>query len=66
MASKEYPPMSQSKNILDLLAKTPGDRMQFVLDTVTDLSAAKTPRDFRAVPSANTSATSFRVTVCWC
>jgi len=38
--------MSKSRHILDALGDSPEDRMRFVLNTVRDLSAANTPRDF--------------------
>ncbi len=38
--------MSDPKRIFDVLGTDPKDQMRFVLDTVRDLSAATTPRDF--------------------
>ena len=38
--------MDDPKRIFDVLGPNPDDQMRFVLDTVRDLSAANTPRDF--------------------
>lgn len=38
--------MNEPKRIFDVLGPNPEDQMRFVLDTMRDLSAASTPRDF--------------------